>query len=71
MMAGGQEYSAQPPVMPTQLFGPMVSYAGSSLVAVSNVLHQEIADLQMNKGRSDDYTCAKVSRKEVNLYRDS
>lgn len=35
-IAGGQLYDAQPPVMPTQVCGPISEYAGSRrLLAVS------------------------------------
>lgn len=73
-MAGVQEYIAQFPVMPTQLFGPMFWYAGSNLPFF--FFHQYCHlfvffpicykyNLQMYKCGTHDDSRAKVSSEQV------
>lgn len=73
-MAGVQEYIAQFPVMPTQLFGPMFWYAGSSLPFFFSIstatflfsfLYVTTIHLQMYKCGTHDDSRAKVSSEQV------
>ena len=71
-MAGVQEYIAQFPVMPTQLFGPMFWYAGSNLpffsISTATFLFPSYMlqmYLQMYECGTHDDSRAKVSSEQV------
>ena len=43
-MPGGHEYCDQPPVIPTQLAGPISPYAGSSRLDLVSVMHSIVSE---------------------------
>lgn len=69
MIAGGHEYDAQPPVMPTHVCGPISEYAGSRrLIHVSKGIGLVGVDLDLHvlyEGCSYYNTRTEVSCKQV------